>query len=48
MNLKSTITERLAGSIKLDDEGLIDEIVESEDWVGGSDDPDLESYLSEQ
>lgn len=27
------ITERLAGSIKLDDIELIDEIVESEDWL---------------
>ena len=27
------ITERLAGSIKLDDTDLIDEIVESEDWL---------------
>lgn len=40
---KKSITEKLTDSIKLDDEGLIDEIVESEDWVGGSDDPDLES-----
>ncbi len=27
------ITERLAGSIELDDVELIDEIVESEDWL---------------
>ncbi len=27
------ITERLAGSIELDDVDLIDEIVESEDWL---------------
>ena len=27
------VTERLAGAIKLDDIKLIDEIVESEDWL---------------
>lgn len=27
------ITERLSGSIELDDPDLIDEIVESEDWL---------------
>ena len=32
MDRKLSITERLAGSIRLDDQKLIDEIIESEIW----------------
>jgi len=32
MDKKLSIAERLAGSIKLDDQKLIDEIIESEIW----------------
>lgn len=32
MDHKLSITERLAGSIQLDDQKLIDEIIESEIW----------------
>jgi hypothetical protein len=31
---KRSITERLTGSIELEDQELIDEILESEDWLG--------------
>jgi len=35
---KKSITEKLSGSIKLENEELIDEIVESEDWSDDLDD----------
>lgn len=31
---KRSITERLTGSIELEDQELIEEIIESEDWLG--------------
>lgn len=34
MAQKRSITERLAGSIELEDQELIEEIIESEDWLG--------------
>lgn len=38
MNQEFPITKSLTGSIELDDQDLIDEIIESEEWVGGRDD----------
>lgn len=38
MQPNKSITERLSGSIKLESEELIDEIVESEDWSDDLDD----------
>lgn len=43
MASKRSVTEKLTDSIKLDDEELIDEIVESEDWIG-----EPEIIMSEQ
>jgi hypothetical protein len=38
VNQEFPLTKSLTGSIKLDDQDLIDEIIESEEWVGGLDD----------
>ena len=40
MDHKLSIAERLAGSIQLDDQKLIDEIIESEIWNDDDDDDD--------
>jgi hypothetical protein len=43
MDKKLSITERIAGSIQLDDQKLIDEIIESEIWNYDDDDDDNEA-----
>jgi len=43
MDKKMSITERLSGSIQLDDQKLIDEIIESEIWNYDDDDDDNEA-----
>ncbi len=39
MQPKKSITEMLTDSIKLESEELIEEIIESEDWLGESSEP---------
>lgn len=44
MDKKLSITERIAGSIQLDDQKLIDEIIESELWNYDEDDDYEDDY----
>jgi len=47
MDRKLSITERLAGSIRLDDLKLIDEIIESEIWDNDEDLECMEGWPSD-
>jgi hypothetical protein len=48
MDQKQSIAERLAGSIKLDDQKLIDEIIESEIWNYDDDDKEATATDNEK